>query len=153
MLMNFYCFPIDHELNYINSEDDRFTCPLKKMFHSFDSDFVMTLDSVGMCHHQEKTVHIKLNPQVEMSRLENTIQKHGLWVLLLFIHPVKIFLIEGRLFRHESKKIWLLWLINQLSQSIHKIVHLSPGKTAKRESQQTLGSCYRLTIENEISCK
>lgn len=37
--------------------------------------------------------------------LGSTLREHGLGVLSSFVHPVKILMIEGRVFRHESKKI------------------------------------------------
>ena len=95
------------------------------------------------------------NPQTEMSRTENTLQEHGLWVRPSFIHPVKILMIEGRVFRHESKKIWLPCLINPCSPSIHKII--PPSSERKKYCLEIVSTeweaSYKLTIANEISCK
>lgn len=152
ILINLHCIllAISHWFNYMNHEDNRFPCPLRKVFHS---GLILKLwwpwiqCECAIVRKKQCT----LNLQTEMSRSENTLRECGL--LLSFIHPVKILLIEGKVFRHEFKKIWLLCLINQCNQSIQKIIHLSPENTAKRWSQHKLGTSFRLTIENEIFCK
>lgn len=131
--MNFHCVLtiICHQFNYMRHEADRFTCPLRKRFRS---GLILKLWWPRIqceCAIVRKK-QCPLNLQTEMSRSENTLREGGLWVLLSFIQPVKILLIEGRVFWHESKKIWLLCLINQCNQSIQKILHLSPENTAKR---------------------
>lgn len=85
--MYFHCFllVIFHWFNSISCEDDRFTWPLKKVSFLFDSEIVMTLDSLWVSYCQKKKKYVHEILQAEISAFENPLERR--WpVITTFIH-------------------------------------------------------------------